>query len=95
MMRRSTFEMIIAILNSVHSNKPKCRTRILQSTRINAEVGKPLFNKLVQLGMIKQINSKISRYVLTQKGLDSLKNAKTVLIQFGLLDSEGSFQHSG
>jgi predicted transcriptional regulator len=74
LVRRSSFEQSLAILEIVRS--PKILTHIMYKTNVNCNVLKPLIEDLMRKGLITTIEMRrgISRkhYVISQKGLDVL-----------------------
>ena len=74
MIRRSSFECSLAILETVRT--PKILTHIMYKTNVNCTVLKPLLEDLMKKGLITTVEKHrgISRkhYVISQKGLDVL-----------------------
>ena len=74
MIRRSSFECSLAILETVRT--PKILTHIMYKTNVNCSVLKPLLEDLMKKGLITTVEMRrgISRkhYVISQKGLDVL-----------------------
>ena len=78
MIRRSSFECSLAILETVRT--PKILTHIMYKTNVNCSVLKPILEDLTQKGLITTVEMRrgISRkyYVISQKGLDVLCAAR-------------------
>lgn len=72
MIRRSSFEQSLAILEVVRT--PKILTHIMYKTNVNCNVLKPLIENLTQKGLITTVDRGVSRkhYMISQKGLDVL-----------------------
>ena len=74
MVKRSTFEQSLAILEVVRT--PKILTHIMYKTNVNCSVLKPLLEDLMQKGLITTVEVRrgISRkhYIISQKGIDVL-----------------------
>ena len=74
MVRRSAFELSLAVLEVVRT--PKILTHIMYKTNVNCSVLKPLIEDLMQKGLITTVEVRrgISRkhYVISRKGLDVL-----------------------
>ncbi len=74
MVKRSTFEQSLAILEVVRT--PKILTHIMYKTNVNCNVLKPLIEDLMKKGLITTVELRkgISRkhYVISQNGIDVL-----------------------
>ena len=74
MIRRSSFEQSLAILEVVRT--PKILTHIMYKTNVNCNVLKLILEDLEKKGLIKTVEMRrgISRkhYLISQKGLDVL-----------------------
>ena len=74
MIRRSSFECSLAILETVRT--PKILTHIMYKTNVNCTVLKPLLVDLMKKGLITTVEKHrgVSRmhYVISQKGIDVL-----------------------
>jgi predicted transcriptional regulator len=78
LMRRSTFEQTLAILEIVRT--PKILTHIMYQTNVNCTVLKPLLEDLMKKGLITTVDKSrgITRkhYVISQKGIDVLRTVR-------------------
>ena len=74
MIRRSSFECSLAILETVRT--PKILTHIMYKTNVNCTVLKPLLEDLIKKGLITTVEKHrgVSRmhYVISQNGIDVL-----------------------
>ena len=78
MIRRSSFEQSLAVLEVVR--KPKILTHIMYKTNVNCNVLKLILEDLEKKGLITTVKMRrgISRkhYIISQKGLDVLCSVK-------------------
>ena len=78
MVKRSTFEQSLAILEVVRT--PKILTHIMYKTNLNCIALKPLLVDLMKKGLITTVEKYrgVSRmhYVISQKGLDVLSSVR-------------------
>jgi predicted transcriptional regulator len=85
LVKRSTFEQSLAILEVVRT--PKILTHIMYKTNVNCSILKPLLEDLMQKGLITtvEMHRGVSRkyYVISQKGLNVLCSVRkaTELLQ--------------
>jgi predicted transcriptional regulator len=74
LIRRSSFECSLAILETVRT--PKILTHIMYKTNVNCTVLKPLLEDLIKKGLITTVEKHrgVSRmhYVISQNGIDVL-----------------------
>jgi predicted transcriptional regulator len=74
LVKRSTFEQSLAILEVVRT--PKILTHIMYKTNVNCSVLKPLLEDLIQKGLITRVEmrreTQRKHYVISQNGIDVL-----------------------
>jgi predicted transcriptional regulator len=78
LIRRSSFECSLAILEAVRS--PKILTHIMNKTNLNCTVLKQLLADLMKKDLIKTVEKRRgvyrTHYVISQKGLDVLRTVR-------------------